>query len=79
MNTYELSIRAMCPSDNLPDWYEMRVESNRLILVEDVLAAVKDLGAIYQEDLTRQIARRLGAKVTTVGYHYGVKVTSCAN
>lgn len=78
MNVYELQITASCPSDDLPDVYQAKIEADHTILVEDILSATKDLGKQYQEDITHQLARKLAARVTTIGYHYGVKTTCTA-
>lgn len=72
---HSLTITAACPVDGKPDHYEAVVECTRVVKVEDILAAVDRLKAqkIYQEELTQELARVLGAKVTTTGYHSGVK------
>jgi hypothetical protein len=61
--------------DSLPDVYEVTVEAQVVIPVERILEIVvgfKDR-EIWQEDLTQEMARRLGAKVTSVGHHSGVR------
>lgn len=70
-----LTITASCPVDGKPDHYEAVVECARVVKVEDILAAVESMKAqkIFQEQLTQELARSLGAKVTTTGYHSGVK------
>jgi hypothetical protein len=75
MNRYELKVVASCPSDGLRDLYTVIIESERTILVEDILAATQALPKAYQEDITRDLARILAARVTTIGWHYGVKTT----
>lgn len=68
--THTLEIAARCPKGGV-DRYEAKVEVERLIEVERITAEVQRLTKkpIYQEDLTAKLARALGAKVTTVGYH----------
>ena len=70
-----LTITASCPVDRKPDHYDAVVECSGVVKVEDILAAVAGLRLkrIYQEELTQELARQLGAKVTTTGYHSGVK------
>lgn len=78
-NTYEVEVRAQCPvnpSDR--DVYLFTIESGSLIQVEEIVAFFKDRAGVkqvFQEDLTHQCAVTLGAKVTSVGWHSGVKVT----
>lgn len=70
-----LTITASCPVDKKPDHYEAVIECARVVKVEDILAAVERLKTkrIFQEALTQELARALGAKVTTTGFHSGVK------
>lgn len=74
---YETRLNALCPVNGQPDCYDVIVESDKMIMVEHLnevvgfYAGSKD----FQEDLTHELARKLGATVTTIGYHYGVKTT----
>ena len=72
---HSLTITASCPVDGKPDHYEAVIECARVVKVEDIIAAVESLRVqkIFQEELTQELARTLGAKVTTTGYHSGVK------
>ncbi len=72
---HHLRVTAVCPVDGLPDVYEATVETSRVIRVEDILAAADQLRTerIYQEDLTVRLARALGAQVTTIGWHSGIR------
>lgn len=72
---HHFTVTAICPVDLKPDHYEAVVECSCVVKVEDILAAVEGLKGrcIFQEALTQELARLLGAKVTTAGYHSGVK------
>jgi NADPH-dependent 7-cyano-7-deazaguanine reductase QueF len=72
---HHLTITAACPVDGKPDRYEAVVECSRVLKVEDILAVVEALKGqkVFQEQLTQELARAIGAKVTTTGYHSGVK------
>ena len=72
---HHLTITASCPVDRKPDHYEAVIECGSVIKVEDILAAVERLKTrrIFQEQLTQELASTLGAKVTSTGYHSGVK------
>ncbi len=80
MTRYELHIHAACPVDSERDVYECIIESDRTIPVERINEVVGGWLAkgVFQEDITQAIARQLGAKVTTIGYHSGVKTTCIA-
>lgn len=78
-NTYEIEVRAQCPVNQTDtDLYAFTIESESLIEVEKITAFfAKEAGAerVFQEALTNKCAVTLGAKVRSVGYHSGVKVT----
>jgi hypothetical protein len=76
---YEIEVRAQCPVElNLTDIYTITIESRQLIEVEKIVeffqlwAGKKE---VFQEVLTKQCASTLGARVSSVGWHSGVKVT----
>lgn len=77
---YEFSLRAACPVDDLGDVYAATVEATGPIPVETILAeAAKYAGRkLFQEDIAAELCRALGAKVTLVGWHSGVKTTAVA-
>jgi len=80
-NTYRLEITASCPTDDKPDFYAVKIESARTILVEDIAHRVAEAtsgGPVYQEDIAARLARSLNAKVTLIGTHSGIDVESVA-
>ena len=76
---YEIEVRAQCPvNPSDTDLYQFSIETERLIEVEKIAAFFKDNAgnaAVFQETLTQACAVTLGAKVTSVGWHSGIKVT----
>ena len=77
-NVYEIEVRAQCPvNPQDTDLYQFRIESESLIEVEKIVAFVKEHAGeqrVFQERLTMLCATTLGAKVTSVGWHSGVRV-----
>ena len=71
--TYSFTMEAVCPVDKKKDVYEVEVISDRTIPVEDILRLTKDQPEAFQETLTENLARLLGAKVISTGHHSGVK------
>ena len=74
--TYHYQLHAQCPVDNTTiDVYEFTIESAVMIKVETIIECFVYAagGPIFQEELTDRVARKLGAKVTSVGWHSGVK------
>ena len=77
--THELTFTRKCPVNDAQDRYQLVVQATWLIKVEDILAAVKALPEkAFQEDITTELATKLGCHVTTTGYHSGVKTTCTA-
>ena len=71
--TYSFKMEAVCPVDKKKDVYEVEVISDRTIPVEDILRLTKDPPEAFQETLTENLARLLGAMVISTGWHSGVK------
>jgi hypothetical protein len=77
-NLYCLQVRAQCPvNPSDTDLYEFEIRSENMILVESIIEFFKANATkqnVYQEELTRQCAVTLGAKVTSTGWHSGIRV-----
>lgn len=73
MTRHRTMIHARCPHGPW-DYYEVVVEPRSFLAVEDMQRVLDDVrgSTAYQEDLTRDIARALGARVTTRGRHGAV-------
>lgn len=80
--TYEVQVRAQCPvNPSDTDLYAVTIESESLIEVEKIAAFFAEHGGkknVFQEALTQLAAVTIGAKVTSVGFHSGIKVTCVA-
>lgn len=70
---YLLKMQAVCPIDKKKDVYQVEIISDRTISVERILELTKDQPEAFQEVLTENLARMLGAKVISTGWHSGVK------
>lgn len=81
-NSYEIEVRAQCPvNPNDTDLYAFKIESETIIEVEKIAAFFQaNAGAtnVFQEALTQQCAVTLGARVTSTGWHSGIKVICVA-
>ena len=76
---YEIEVRAQCPVNPADtDLYQFTIETKSLIEVETIVAFFKENAGkaeVFQEALTQHCAVTLGARVTSVGWHSGIKVT----
>lgn len=81
-NKYEIEVRAQCPvNPDDTDLYQFTIESESIIQVERIVEFfAKNAGKreVFQEALTQQCAVTLGSRVTSIGFHSGIKVTSVA-
>lgn len=77
---YEVTIQAACPVDDAGDVYACVIESPAFVKVEDIIEAVEQYKKEkrYQEEITADLARHLRCRVTTVGFHSGIKTTVVA-
>lgn len=75
--THRLEVVAVCPVDKAGDVYAVTIRCRRVLFVEDILKAVKELNAkpTTQEEFTQGLHRKLAAEVETAGYHSGVYTT----
>jgi hypothetical protein len=77
MNTYELAFSAECPNGALTDCYQIIIRSHRTIMVESIHEALNRMPkSIFQEDLATCLRNMLGAEITVIGWHHGIKITS---
>lgn len=76
---YEIEVRAQCPvNPSDTDLYVFVLESEALIEVEKIVGFFKENAGqtnVFQEALTQKCAVTIGARVTSTGWHSGVKVT----
>lgn len=77
MNRYEIEHRSKCPNGGLVDIYAITIESAAKIMVEDISKTITDApNPIFQEDLADHLRNAIGARVTIIGTHHGIKITS---
>jgi len=81
-NTYSFTLTAKCPVDGSQDVYQVAVISNRMVPVESILVASRELTIHpdYQEALCQRLATELKSRVEMIGVHSGVVVkTKCGD
>jgi hypothetical protein len=73
MNIYTQRFRATCPNNGRSVDYMLTVESPRMIMVEDIQAAVSELKG-YHEDFADVLWERFGGRQTLTAHHHGTDV-----
>jgi hypothetical protein len=74
--THEVQVYGRCPVDGKSDSYDVTVTTRKLIKVEDIISAIDAIEwPVFQEEMTQQLADKLGCHVRSIGYHSGIKTT----
>lgn len=77
MNIYHAKFSATCPNNNQTIGYNLRIESQHVIMVEDITkecAEAAKLGKPYHETMADYLHSRLGGKQHMTGFHHGVLI-----
>lgn len=73
MNIYTQRFRATCPKNNCTVDYVLTIESTRMIMVEDIQAAVNKLEG-FHEDFADSLLRQFGGRQTLSAHHHGTDI-----
>ena len=80
-NEYKWTFEGLCPVDNGSDKYWATLETEKMVVVEDLLAYCEKHSTTptFQEAWTTNLAGKFGGTVTLLGHHRGgVRITSAA-
>jgi hypothetical protein len=75
VNVYEVEFFARCPANDLRIKYSLRIETMRVIRVEELLASVEGL-TTFHEDLADSLHFRFKGSQTLRAEHHGVTITT---
>lgn len=73
MNIYTQPFRALCPVNERNVDYLLTIESPRMIMVEEIQAAVSKLVG-FHEEFADKLYAQFGGKQTIVAHHHGTDV-----
>ena len=79
MNKYELTHVAKCPNNNQKDVYNITIESEETIMVEDINEFFHEnrIAKMYQEQWADALAERFpDAKICFACEHQGIMITT---
>lgn len=77
MNKYIAKFTALCPNNSkVVDEYTIIIKTKNMIEVEEIIKYLKSLQnkSVFQEKLTKKIAKHFNAKVKLIGWHFNIKV-----
>lgn len=73
MNIYTQRFRATCPNNGCTVDYVLTIESTRLIMVEDIQAAVAGLEG-FHEDFADKLLAKFGGRQELCAHHHGTDI-----
>lgn len=76
MNTYRYKFSVTCPNDGETIHYKLEMKSERMIMVEDIIDSIRNIGSTYQEEIAGMLFRTFGCSMVLKGSHRGVSVTT---
>ena len=74
MNIYKAEFFAACPNNGIRIKYRLRIETQDVLMVEQIIAAVENAGDSYHEELADKMLKRFGGKQMMVADHHGVTI-----
>lgn len=74
MNSYSTEFFSLCPSNNVRIKYQLLIETDCVIMVEDVIDEVTLHDRGYHEAIADQLHRTFGGRQTLVADHHGVRI-----
>ena len=74
MNIYTYKFTAMCPSNNLSIEYCLKIETAKMVMVEEIKAVVSSLKNEYHEVMADELYRQLGGNQVMTARHHGVDI-----
>lgn len=74
VNIYRVEFFALCPANGLRIKYALRIETDRMICVEQLLTAVTRFEKEWHETLADQLLATFGGQQTLIADHHGVTI-----
>lgn len=76
MNVYTTRFFSICPNNGGRIEYEVSIESEKVIQVEDIIDAVMLFDRGFHEEIADQLFREFGGRQTLTADHHGVTIRS---
>lgn len=74
MNRYRTGFYAKCPLNGIRITYDLIIEADTLIAVEDIVTEVERIDAGFHEDIADALFARFGGIQTLTANHHGVLI-----
>lgn len=76
LNRYHVTFTATCPNNGVEIDYDLTIETNLTIMVEDIMAEVQSIKCGFHEDIADRLGNRFLGRQTLKGHHHGVDITT---
>lgn len=74
MNTYTTEFFATCPNNGIRIKYHLRIESQVVIAIEQIIAAIEIIEEGFHEEIADDLLVRFGGVQTLAADHHGVTI-----
>jgi len=74
MNSYTTEFFSFCPTNNVRIKYCLVIQTDKVIMVEDIIDEVMLHHRGYHEEIADQLHRTFGGRQILVAEHHGVKI-----
>lgn len=74
MNAYTTEFFSNCPNNGLRIKYRLRIESDQIIPVEQIIAKVEGVSDGYHEEIADELLLSFGGVQMLVADHHGVTI-----
>ncbi len=74
MNTYKLKFFSLCPVNSIRIEYKLRIRSNTLIHVEDLIAFAAEKSSGFHEEIADAFFLKFGGEQRLKAFHHGVRI-----
>lgn len=74
MNKYTYIFVSHCPNNDRAITYRLKIKTNQVIMVEDIIAACAEHPRGFHEAIADDLHRRFSGKQKLKAYHHGVKI-----
>lgn len=74
MNIYRTEFSAACPNNGAHITYTLEIRTERVIMVEDIVARTRTLRSGYHEQIADRLHKVLGGEQVLRAHHHGVDI-----
>jgi hypothetical protein len=76
LNIYTIQFFSNCPNNGIRIHYDLRIESETPIRVENIFAEIDRVDDLFHEEMAEQLAMALPGRHTLSAHHHGVHITT---